>query len=68
MAISLTNNPLVSYVKESKEELKKVSWPSRKTIVRDTFIVLGISIAMGLFFGALDYGLANGFEKLLEKV
>lgn len=67
-SFSLTNNPLVSYVKESKEELKKVSWPTRKVILRDTFIVLGISIAMGIFFGALDYGLALGFEKILEKV
>jgi preprotein translocase subunit SecE len=64
---SLTNNPLVNYVKESKDELKKVAWPSRKVVVRDTLIVLGISIIMAVFFGALDYGLTFGFEKLLEK-
>lgn len=59
-------NKLVSYVKESKEELKKVSWPSRQTVVRDTLIVLGVSLTMAVFFGAVDFGLSSGLEKLLS--
>ena len=59
-------NKVVSYVKESKEELKKVAWPSRKMVVRDTLIVLGVSLTMAVFFGAIDFGLSQGLEKLLS--
>ncbi len=59
-------NKVVTYVKESKEELKKVSWPSRRTVVRDTLIVLGVSLTMAVFFGAIDFGLSKGLEKLLS--
>jgi preprotein translocase subunit SecE len=68
MAMSLTNNPLVNYVRESKDELKKVVWPSRKIVVRDTIIVVSISLVMAAFFGAADFGLSTGFQKLIEYV
>lgn len=61
-------NALIRYIKESKEELQKVSWPSRKQVVRDTLIVVGICGAMAVFFGALDFGLSTGFQKLIETV
>jgi preprotein translocase subunit SecE len=61
-------NAIVSYVRESAEELRKVVWPSRKTVVRDTAVVLGASIVMALFFGALDFGLTVGMQKLIEFV
>lgn len=65
MAMSLGNNPLVTYVKESNAELRKVAWPTRTVVVRDTIIVVSVSLAMAVFFGAVDYGLSKGLEKLL---
>ena len=59
-------NPVVTYIKESKDELKKVSWPSRAVVIRDTLIVIAISFALAVFFAALDYGLSAGLEKLLN--
>lgn len=67
MGFSITNNALVNYVKESKVELKKVVWPSRKKVIQHTALVIGVSLAMGLFFGALDFGLAKGFEVILNR-
>lgn len=58
---------ITSYVRESREELRKVVWPNRETVVRDTIIVVGISVAMAIFFGALDFGLNKGFEGILER-
>jgi preprotein translocase subunit SecE len=66
MAFSLGNNPLSNYVRESRDELRKVAWPSRQTVIRDTLIVVGISVVMAAFFGALDFGLSTGVQKLLE--
>jgi preprotein translocase subunit SecE len=59
-------NKVVSYIKESKEELKKVAWPSRKMVIRDTLIVLGVSLSMAVFFGVVDFGLSKGLEKLIS--
>ncbi|HTK04425.1 MAG TPA: preprotein translocase subunit SecE [Candidatus Eisenbacteria bacterium] len=65
MAISLSSNKFVTYVKESKDELRKVAWPSRKVVIRDTVIVVCVSVSMAIFFGVVDYGLSTGLEKLL---
>ncbi|PIS40989.1 MAG: preprotein translocase subunit SecE [Candidatus Kerfeldbacteria bacterium CG08_land_8_20_14_0_20_43_14] len=60
-------NWLTNYFKESYEELKKVSWPTRKDTVRDTLVVIGVSLAVALFLGLLDIGLAFGLEKLIQR-
>lgn len=64
--MTLTDNAFVRYVRESAEELRKVAWPSRQTVVRDTAIVFGASIVFAVFFGALDFGLSSGMSKLIE--
>ncbi|MEK9152427.1 MAG: preprotein translocase subunit SecE [Patescibacteria group bacterium] len=66
MALSLTNNAVVNYVKESKAELFKVVWPTRKTVIRHTLLVVGMAVVMGAFFGALDFGLVRAFEAILK--
>lgn len=65
--ISLAKNPVTNYVRESKEELKKVSWPSRKIVITHTLVVLGVSIAMAVFLGGIDYLLTLGVEKLITR-
>jgi preprotein translocase SecE subunit len=62
---SLSDNPLMNYLRASREELGKVVWPSRTKVVLHTSIVIGISLAMGAFFGALDFGFNTGFQQLL---
>lgn len=62
---SITNNPIIRYFKESREELAKVTWPSRKDVVNHTILVVVISLAVAAFFGVLDYGLNIGLEGLL---
>lgn len=63
----LTHNPLVTYIRESKEELKKVTWPSRQTVIRHTIVVFTLSIVVAVFLGTLDYGLSYGLELLLNR-
>ncbi len=59
-------NKLVTYVLESKEELKKVTWPSRKQVTRDTLVVIGISAGLAAFFWLIDVGMLSGFRKFLN--
>jgi len=65
MAFSLKSNWLVNYVKESREELRHVTWPTRQQVVRDTVVVIGVSVALAAFFGASDFGLNKGLQQLL---
>jgi len=44
------------------DELKKVSWPSRKETIRLTTIVIVISLIIGLYIGIIDVLLAKGLE------
>lgn len=58
-------NKIVSYIKESKDELKKVVWPSRKETIKYTILVIGISIATAIFLGAVDFGLNIVIEEII---
>lgn len=44
------------------EELKKVSWPTKKETIRLTTIVIGVSLIIGLYIGIIDILLTKGLE------
>lgn len=46
---------LVTFLKESRIELKKVTWPTRRDALRATVTVIAVSAAVALFLGALDF-------------
>ncbi|MBZ1345029.1 MAG: preprotein translocase subunit SecE [Candidatus Nealsonbacteria bacterium] len=49
----LTKIPI--FFKEVKLEMKKVNWPSRQETIKYTLIVIGISLAMAVLLGTLDF-------------
>ncbi len=51
---SKPDNALVRYLKETRAELRKVSWPTREEATNLTLIVLGVTVAMAIFLGAVD--------------
>ncbi len=53
------------YIQEAIEELKKVSWPSKKETYQYTLLVIGISLAVAAFLGALDFGFNLGLQELI---
>ena len=57
---------LITYFKEAKEELKKVIWPSRKDAIKHTLIVIGVSVATGVFLGVIDYLMNIGLKELIQ--
>ncbi len=58
-------NAITTYFREAYEEMKRVVWPTRRETVQHTFIVVGLSLALALFLGAVDYLLTRGLEQLL---
>lgn len=57
---------LKQYLQESRIELKKVIWPSKKETTHSTMLVIGISLAMAVFLGLLDYIFSFGLERLIQ--
>lgn len=57
-------NPKVSqnFAADIVDELKKVSWPSRKNTIRLTLIVIVISLIIGIYIGIIDVFLAKALE------
>ncbi|OGL70676.1 preprotein translocase subunit SecE [Candidatus Uhrbacteria bacterium RIFCSPHIGHO2_02_FULL_53_13] len=45
---------LTAYLRESKDEIKRISWPSRKDTVRYSILVIVLTILTAVFFGGLD--------------
>ena len=48
-------NKITTFIKEARVELKKVNWPTREQTVKYTGIVIGLSLAVAISLGALDY-------------
>lgn len=46
---------IFNFLKEVKEELGKVVWPTREQTVRYTILVVIVAAAVGLILGGLDY-------------
>ena len=59
-------NKLTTYIQKSIEEMKKVTWPTKKETRNYTFLVIGISLAVAAFLGLLDFVFAQGFELLIQ--
>ena len=50
---------LVQYFQDSKVEMKKVTWPSRKETLGLTWVVLIFVVIISLFLGVSDLGLSK---------
>jgi len=44
-----------SYIKETKAEMKHVSWPTRRQVVMYTAIVIAVSLVTALLLGLFDF-------------
>lgn len=56
---------MTAYVRESVAELHKVTWPTREQTRNYTLLVIGLSVAIAVFFSALDLGFNNVIELLI---
>jgi preprotein translocase subunit SecE len=55
------------FLQEVRNELKKISWPSRKEVIGATTVVIVTTLFMGLFLGVIDLILSRAVELLLQR-
>ena len=53
------------FLKESKAELKKVTWPTSKQTIASTSVVIVITVIVSLALGLVDFGLAKIIRVIL---
>ncbi|MCD6528039.1 preprotein translocase subunit SecE [bacterium] len=59
MKFSKILKKIITFFKEVKIELKKVNWPTKDQTIEYTLIVIGVSIAVAMFLGSLDFLFTN---------
>ncbi len=58
-------NNLIQYFKETRAELDHVNWPSQRTTLIFTALVVAFSAIVGVYLSLLDYGFTFGLDKFL---
>ena len=56
----------LTFLKETVEELKRVTWPRQQEVIRLTIVVIAVSLIVGLFIGALDSLFTKGIETIVK--
>jgi len=57
---------LIEFFEESKVEIKKVVWPTRKETVTTCVAVLVVSLVIALYLGIIDFTLSKIVETILS--
>ena len=61
-----SGNRVVRFFKEVKSEMKKVVWPSKKQVIKNTLIVIAAVVLIGVVIWALDMLFSFGLEFLVK--
>ena len=56
----------MKFLKSLKDEIKQVTWPSRKQLRKDTLVVIETSIIFGLMFYVMDTAIQSLFGWILK--
>ena len=59
------NMKFIKFLKETKGEMKQVTWPSRRHLILYTVVVIIFSIGLGYLLGAFDTLFHAGLRSLL---
>ncbi len=57
-----------NWFQELKLEFKKIIWPDKNSLVKESVAVIIIAIILGCIIAAVDYGLQFGLSELTDLV
>ena len=61
-------NGLAKYFRETRGEMRKVTWPTREEAQRLTIVVLVVTTLFALFLGLLDFMWSSVVEWLIKLI
>jgi len=56
---------IIAFLKESRREIKRVNWPTREATIKQTLIVIGISLSIAIYLGGLDFIFTTFLNKFI---
>ena len=56
---------IIDYIKDTRGELKHVSWPTRKQTIWFTVIVIVVSIITAFYLGLFDFIFSLGLDNFI---
>lgn len=54
------------FFKDVSTEMKRVSWPKRKELVRYTIVVIATVLFVSVFFAIVDFGISSLIKLILN--
>lgn len=60
-------NSITNYFVGSYQEMKKVSWPTKKQTINYSWLVVGLSVGVAVLFAVLDYIFNLGIEQIIVR-
>jgi len=65
MSLSRMVRSSLQFLRESRTELKKVKWPTRKELLASTAVVVGLTLLISFFLGLIDFGLIKIIKNIV---
>ena len=60
--------PLVQYLKDTRQELHHVAWPTQTQTVVYTLLVAGISLGLAAYLGLFDFLFTTGLAHVVNNL
>lgn len=57
---------LVQYLKNTRAEMKHVTWPTRRQVIDFTIVVIIVSIFVAYFLGLFDFLFTSGIRSIIS--
>ncbi|MCB1307561.1 MAG: preprotein translocase subunit SecE [Leptospiraceae bacterium] len=57
---------MLKFLKESRDELRKVVWPSREEVLNSTIVVLAVVALVSVFLFLIDVAFDSIFEEVVR--
>lgn len=59
-------NKISQFLKEVKQELRKVTWPTKAETIRYSIMVIVASLIVAVYLGGVDYVVASLLERFIQ--
>lgn len=57
---------VLDYIRESRAELRKVTWPTKQQVWYSTLVVIAVTFVVSLYLGLVDLLLTGVFSRIIR--
>jgi preprotein translocase subunit SecE len=57
---------ITDYIRETKGEMKHMSWPTKSQAINSTLLVIGVSVVVAVILAVFDLAFGFGLEGLIK--